>query len=164
MLRYDTVIAQLFAAQPVEQLAQVNAMPGAGPILSPRLFVAFALQADQCACAEDFAAAVGIAPVTDQSGRMRKVHRRLRCDKHTRQTLVEWAKESCKHSVWARAFMDRRKAADLGFQASLRALAYKWIRILWRCWRDGVAYDENKYLQVLRAKGSPLVPAEVSAT
>ncbi|MBK8477200.1 MAG: transposase [Opitutaceae bacterium] len=57
------------------------------------MLVALGQFADNCPCAEDLAAAVGIAPVTDQSGRMRKVYRRLRCDKHTRQTFVEWVKE-----------------------------------------------------------------------
>lgn len=42
----------------------------------------------------------------------------------------------------------------------MRALAYKWIRILWRCWTDGVAYDESLYLEKLRSKGSPLLPAK----
>ena len=161
IIRYDTEIARLFAAQPAAQLAQINALPGAGPILSPRLFVALAQFADHCATASDLAAAVGIAPVTDQSGKMKKVHRRLRCDIHTRQTFVEWVKEAYKNSVWSAAFVKRRLAAGQHFNAILRALAYKWIRILWRCWRDGVVYDESKYLQALRAKGSPLVPAEI---
>jgi hypothetical protein len=36
------------------------------------------------------------------------------------------------------------------------ALAFKWIRILFRCWKDRVAYDERKYLAVLAKRGSPL--------
>jgi hypothetical protein len=38
----------------------------------------------------------------------------------------------------------------------VRALAFKWIRILFRCWQDRVAYDENKYLAALARRGSPL--------
>jgi hypothetical protein len=34
--------------------------------------------------------------------------------------------------------------------AALRALAYKWIRILFRCWKDRKPYDEQKYIQSLR--------------
>jgi len=44
-----------------------------------------------------------------------------------------------------------------GFQATLRALAYKWIRILWRCWKDHVRYGESQYLAKLRTKTSPLL-------
>jgi hypothetical protein len=36
-------------------------------------------------------------------------------------------------------------------------LAYKWGRIRWRCWQDGVPYDEEKYLDALSRKKSPLV-------
>jgi hypothetical protein len=42
-------------------------------------------------------------------------------------------------------------------QKAIRALAYKWGRILWRCWQDGVPYDEETYLAALRRKQSPLV-------
>jgi hypothetical protein len=37
----------------------------------------------------------------------------------------------------------------------LRALAFKWIRIVFCCWKDRVAYDENKYLVALAKRGSP---------
>jgi hypothetical protein len=40
--------------------------------------------------------------------------------------------------------------------AALRALAFKWQRILFRCWQDGVAYDESKYIASLRKRNSPL--------
>jgi len=155
LLRYDEAITELFSTR--KDTALIQSLPGAGPVMSPRLYVAFARYADHCDQAEDFASAVGIAPVTDQSGRMRKVYRRLRCDKHTRQTFVEWARETIKHSVWARAYFEQRKAAGHGFQATLRALAYKWIRILWRCWKDHTVYDETQYLEKLRTKGSPLL-------
>ena len=153
--RYDQAIAEHFATQ--KNTTLIESLPGAGPAMSPRLYVAFARYADRCDQAEDFASAVGVAPVTDQSGKMRKVYRRLRCDKHTRQTFVEWARETIKHSVWARAYFDQRKAAGHGFQATLRSLAYKWTRILWRCWKDHSLYDETQYLEKLRAKGSSLL-------
>ena len=54
--------------------------------------------------------------------------------------------------------MEQRQERGQGFYAIIRALAYKWIRILWRCWRDQVAYNEETYLEALRKKGSPLVP------
>jgi hypothetical protein len=60
--------------------------------------------------------------------------------------------------VWAEAFVRQRQAKGQAFYAIIRALAYKWIRILWKCWRDGVAYHEQTYIERLRQKGSPLVP------
>jgi hypothetical protein len=40
---------------------------------------------------------------------------------------------------------------------AIRALAFKWIRILYRCWQERQPYDEVKYLLALKKKGSPLV-------
>lgn len=156
ILRHDQVSAELFAVEG-RAAERVAALPGAGPVLAPRIYVALAKHAPNCDSAEALAAAVGVAPITDQSGKMRKVYRRLRCDNHTRQTFIEWAKESWKHSVWAEAFVRLRRANGQGFHAIIRALAYKWIRILWKCWHDAVPYHEETYLARLREKGSPLV-------
>ena len=128
LLRYDQAIAELFSTQ--KETSTIQALPGAGPAFAPRFYVACVRFGERCQDAEAFASAVGVAPITDQSGKMRKVHRRLRCDKHTRQTFVEWTKETIKHSIWARAYFEQRKAAGHGFQVTLRALAYKWCRIL----------------------------------
>ena len=38
-------------------------------------------------------------------------------------------------------------------------LAFKWIRIIFRCWKDGKPYDEKIYMQSLRRRGSLLVAA-----
>ena len=38
----------------------------------------------------------------------------------------------------------------------MRALAFKWQRIMFVCWRDRVAYDETTYLDSLKRRGSPL--------
>jgi transposase len=156
VLRHDQVIAKLFATEGIAA-ERIGTLPGAGPILAPRIYVALARHAPNCDNPESLAAAVGVAPVTDQSGKMHKVYRRLRCDNHTRQTFVEWAKEAWKHSTWSEAFVRQRQKKGQGFHAIIRALAYKWIRILWKCWHDGVAYHEQTYIDRLRQKGSPLV-------
>lgn len=67
------------------------------------------------------------------------------------------AGESVTKSFWAKAFYQQQKAKGKNHHTILRSLAYKWIRILWRCWQDHKPYDEAKYLLALKAKGSPLV-------
>jgi hypothetical protein len=42
-------------------------------------------------------------------------------------------------------------------QAALRALAFKWIRIVYRCWQTRTSYDEATYLSALKRRGSPLM-------
>ncbi len=38
-------------------------------------------------------------------------------------------------------------------------LAYKWVRIVYRCWKSKTPYDESKYLKALEARNSPLLAA-----
>ena len=39
----------------------------------------------------------------------------------------------------------------------MRALAFKWIRILYRCWKNRTPYDETKYLKALKKRRSSLL-------
>lgn len=161
VLKYEDAIRKIFEKEGAKA-EQVAALPGAGPALAPRLYVALAKYAPQCPTAQDLAAAVGVAPVTDQSGKMKRVYRRLQCDNHTRQSFIEWAKEAWKHSTWAHAFVRHRQEKHQPYNAIIRALAYKWIRILWKCWHEGFAYDENRYIERLRSKGSPLILTQLA--
>ena len=101
----------------------------------------------------------GIAPVTRQSGRKRHVHRRFAsctCPHFEHQTFVEWAGQTITKSSWARAYYRQQKARKVGHWAIVRSLAYKWIRILHRCWINRETYDEARYLRALERAGSPL--------
>jgi len=42
--------------------------------------------------------------VTERSGKKSWVHWRLQCPKFLRQTFVEWAAESTRHSFWAQVY------------------------------------------------------------
>ena len=74
-----------------------------------------------------------------------------------RQSFHEYAGESVKHSFWARAYYEGQRAKGKSHQAAVRALAFKWIRIIYRCWQTRTLYNEVKYLERLREKGSPLL-------
>jgi len=58
---------------------------------------------------------------------------------------------------YTQAFYQLQREKGKTHQVAIRALAFKWIRILHRCWLDQKPYDEAKYLMALKAKGSPLV-------
>ncbi len=49
-------------------------------------------------------------------------------------------------------------------QTALRALAFKWARILFRCWKEGQPYDESRYLKALRKRGSTLLSQAEKST
>ena len=57
----------------------------------------------------------------------------------------------------ARRYYDQQRGRGNDHHAALRSLAFKWMRILFRCWQDRTPYDEARYLDALRRHGSPLV-------
>jgi len=152
---FDNAIAQRAQSHPDFPLFQ--ALPGAGPVFASRLLVAFGEQRDRYATAAEVQKYAGIAPVTERSGKKAWVHWRLQCPKFLRQTFVEWAAESIRHSFWARVYYQQQRDKGKAHQAAVRALAFKWIRILYRCWQDRTLYDESVYLNALNNRGSSLI-------
>src|SRR6266581_2936291 len=152
---FDTAIAQCAQNHPDFSLFQ--ALPGAGPVFASRLLVAFGEQRERYASAAELQKYAGIAPVTERSGKKSWVHWRLQCPKFLRQTFVEWAAESIRHSFWAQLYYQQQRDKGKAHQAAVRALAFKWIRILSRCWQDRTPYDESAYLQALNQRGSSLI-------
>jgi len=70
-----------------------------------------------------------------------------------------WAALSIPQSQWARAYYELQCRRGKKHHAAVRALAFKWIRIIYRCWKERVASDENVYLAALVKHNSPLVAA-----
>lgn len=157
---YDKQIAALAPQHPDYHL--FSALPGAGPSLAPRLLVAFGEQRERFTSAAEIQKYAGIAPVTERSGQKTWIHWRWQCPTFLRQTFVEWAAQTINKSYWAGQFYYRQRAKGCTYQAAVRALAFKWIRILYRCWVTRTPYDESRYLKALSQRGSPLLVVETS--
>lgn len=157
---YDKEIATVATQHPDVEL--FNILPGAGPQLAPRLLVAFGEQRDRFANAAAVHKCSGIAPVTERSGNKHWVHWRWQCSTFLRQTFAEWAAQTINKSYWAGLFYYQQRAKGATYQAAVRALAFKWIRILYRCWMTRTPYDEAKYLKALKDRGSPLLQAQTA--
>ena len=134
-----------------------DSFPGAGPVFAPRLLTAFGEQRERYTDAADVQKYAGIAPVTARSGNKHWVHWRWQCPTFLRQTFVEWAAQTIPRSFWARAYYQQQRDKGNSHQAAVRALAFKWIRILFRCWQNRTPYDESAYLGNLQQRGSPLI-------
>lgn len=148
-------IAAAFAAHP--DAALFASLPGAGAAFAPRLLAAFGSERDRYPTASDLQNAAGIAPVTVRSGKSHVVHWRWATSTFTRQTFHEFAQYSIRHVAWARAFYAAHRQRGHAHHATLRALAFKWIRIIWRCWQEHTPYDDARYVRALHQRGSPLV-------
>ena len=152
---FDKEIAALCAVN--EEFALMKSLPGAGQNYAARLAVALGTDRERWQSADEIARLSGIAPLIERSGKSRWVRWRYFCPKLLRQSFHEYAGESIKHSFWARAYYEQQRARGKGHQAATRALAFKWIRVIYRCWKTRTAYDEVKYLEGLRKKGSSLL-------
>ena len=153
--QYDQAIAELAPQHP--DYALFDALPGAGPSLAPRLLVAFGEQRDRFNSAGELQRYAGIAPVTERSGKKHWVHWCWQCSSFLRQTFVEWAAQTINKSYWAGVYYRQQRDKGATYQAAVRALAFKWIRILYRCWQTHTPYNEITYLNALKQRGSPLV-------
>ena len=152
----DQQIAERFAQHPDQDL--FTSFPGAGQALAPRLAAAFGTNRDKFPASQDLQQISGIAPITRRSGKTRVVLVRRACPKFLRQTFHEFARCSTRFSTWAQAYLKMRTAAGDRYHVILRSLAFKWQRILFRCWKNRQAYDEQRCLQRLRVTGSNLIP------
>jgi transposase len=159
--QWQQEISQLFAQHPDQTV--FASFPAAGPVFAPRLQAAFGSRRDRFASAQEVLQFSGVAPVTQRSGKSCQVHRRWARPKFLHQSFVEFAALSLPHCGWARALYQQLRARGQRHWAAIRVVAFKWIRILFRCWKDRVAYDEQKYLKSLQRR-NPRLWAAISQT
>jgi transposase len=90
---------------------------------------------------ESLAALAGVAPVTRASGKMTSVGFRWAADKKLRNAIIDFADDSRHASPWAAKIYNDAIARGKRHPHAVRILARAWIRVIWRCWQDGVAYN-----------------------
>ena len=134
-----------------------KSLPGAGPTFAPRLLVAFGSNRDRFRSAQSVQEYAGIAPVMKRSGQSSSVHWRYACPGFLRQSFVEWAGLSIRYSFWAKSYYQSQRNKGKSHNVAVRALAFKWIRIIYRCWKNRTEYDEATYLFALKKHHSPLL-------
>ncbi len=151
---YDRRIAALLAQHP--DGAIWPSFPGAGAALAPRLAAAWGTQRSRFPDPQAMPCYSGIAPVKQASGQSLWIHVRWACPKFLRQTFHELAQASLGYCAWALAYYQLQIERGKGRHAALRALAFKWQRIMWRCWQERLPYNDARYVQSLQRHASPL--------
>lgn len=152
--QFDQRIAELTARHPDQEI--FRSLPGAGDALVPRMIAAFGSDRERYDSAEEIQCHSGIAPVTRRSGKTEHVSRRHACPKFLRQTFHEFADHARKWSAWSKAYYEHKRAAGCRHHAAVRALAFKWLRIIFRLWKTRTTYDEAAYIRQLQTRNSPL--------
>lgn len=154
--RFEAQIASVFAVHPDKEL--FAELPGAGKTLAPRVAVAFGTDRSRYPDAESLQKYAGVAPVREKSGGQLWTHWRWQAPTFLRQSLVEWAGQTVVWCPWAKHYYERMKAKGKKHHVILRALAFKWVRILWKCWTTKTAYSEAVHLKSLERHKSPNLP------
>jgi transposase len=152
---YERAIAQAWSEHPDREI--FDSLPGAGPVLAPRLGAALGTDRTRFHNAFEIECYSGIAPVIEQSGNTCWVHARWSYPKFLHQTFFEFAQASIPHSAWARAVYLEQRHLGADHHEAIRALAFRWIRIIFAMWKNGAPYDEQKHIARLRQTASPII-------
>lgn len=119
-------------------------MPGLGDRLAARVAGEIGEHPEQFTTPNALQCYAGRAPVTRRSGRSEfTIARRLAYNRHLGEAVQQWAFCSLQTSAWAREFYDTKIAAGHNHHAALRALANRWLEVLWHCLRLNTPYNET---------------------
>jgi transposase len=145
---------------PLPEADLFTSAPGSGPVLGPALFAIFGDNRERWGSWREVGQACGTVPITRSSGRSRSVEMRRHCDKRGRRTLHLFAGCSRRTCAWAGEFYADQRRRGKSHNTALRNLATKWLRILFRLWKDGGTYDEATYLRNRSARQQPRADAK----
>lgn len=132
----------------VAQLADgriIMSFPRAGKVNAAQILAEIGDDPVRFGSEASLAAQAGVAPVTYASGKKVGVGFRWAANKRLRVAVTTWADNSRHQSEWARGVYRRARLRGCDHPHAVRILARAWIRVLWRCWVDGVEYDAKKH-------------------
>jgi|KBSMisStaDraftv2_1062788.scaffolds.fasta_scaffold191511_1 transposase len=138
--------------------ALAESLPGAAAVLEPRIMAVLGTNFAALDSAQELAVRDGVAPRRIQSGKSCVISRRQAKPQFEHQTWIEFAKSSLLTCAWAQEFVEAKKKQGKKYYTTIRALAFKWIRIVYACWKNGTVYNEATYLASLKKASSPYAP------
>lgn len=154
--QYDQRLEALLADHPDAFIFQ--SLPGAGPVLATRLLVALGTDRNRWDGVAELQVVSGVAPVIVGSGKSRQVLHRWAKPRFLHQSFVEFAQCSLPRCEWVRTLYDAQRQRGKNHWTALRTVAFRWMRVIFRCGKDRVAYSESLYLKALQQHGSPHLP------
>ena len=135
----EHAVAQLHAG------AVIMSFPRAGKINAAQILAELGDDPARFGSEAALAAQAGVAPVTYASGKRLGVGFRWAANRRLRRAITSWADNSRHDSDWARDVYRRARLRGKDHPHAVRILARAWLRVLWRCWLDGVPYDPDKH-------------------
>ena len=122
-----------------------TSLPRSGQINAAQVLAEWGDCREAYAAPDSVAALAGVTPVTQQSGKHRSVQFRWACNKRFRAAVTTFAGNSRHASPWAAKIYDDARASGKDHPHATRILARAWIRVIYRCWLDGIPYDPTRH-------------------
>jgi transposase len=138
-------LQELFQKHPDHELFE--ALPGTGDFLGPALLAKFGDDRERFPHPGSLQSLAGTCPVTEKSGKSRRIVFRQACDHEFRQIAQQWAKESISQSSWAATYWHQVREHSRSTNHAYRCLANRWLAIAWKCWQTRQPYAEAIHLQ-----------------
>jgi len=123
-------------------------------MLAPRLLAEIGSLREEYPDTEALLCLSGVSPVGYQSGQIERCRLRRACNKVLRATIHLWTNASRQTCAWARSYYEQKRKDGQSHASALRCLGKRWLKILWRLWKDRKPYDEATYLKSLERRNS----------
>lgn len=149
---YRRRIEELFSSHPDSGL--FGSLPGAGPKLAPRLLSEVGSDRALYRDAQGLQCVGGTAPVSFQSGKIKKAQMRRACNRNLRHSLYLFAQKSTQTCTWAKTYYESLREKGKSHAVALRCLGQRWVKIIWKMWQTRTAYDPELHLKNQVAHGS----------
>jgi transposase len=135
----DAEIGRLFAAHPDRHI--FAGLPRSGTIRAASLLAEIGDCRQRFPTDDALAALTGACPSTRQSGKRTQAVFRWSGSKKLRAAVMDLANGSRMADPWAAGIYAAATARGCRHPHAIRILARAWLRIIWRCWQDGTAFD-----------------------
>jgi transposase len=138
---YRERIQQLFDQHP--DSGMFGSLPGMGEKLGPRVMSELGEDHRRFEDHQSLQCYAGTAPISFQSGQIRKALFRRARNKRLRATVHLWANLSRNKCAWAEIYYRQKRKEGKSHACALRCLGQRWLKILWKMWQTGTRYDEQ---------------------
>jgi len=126
-------------------------LPGADITLAARILSELGDNRKRYKNYNDAQCEAGTAPVTKQSGKYRHVIFRRACKKPFRDAMQQFAFSSTRQCQWAHSYYVSQRQRGNTHSQAVRALANKWLKIIYAMWQNKQLYDEQLHLNMLKS-------------
>jgi transposase len=122
-----------------------TSLPRAGQVRAAALLAEIGDARGRYPDPQALAAAAGVCPFTEESGKHRAVGFRYKVDTKLRRALTDFADDSRHTHPWAADIYARARHRGMRHPHAVRVLARAWTLVIWRCWQDQQPYDPARH-------------------